>query len=159
MKHRAKSTRKIAARGRKAGRSAGRTYGTNGAGSPTGASQRTAPGSRTRAKPGAKAETARSAAAAPLPEGAVITRVYKGREIRVTVLAEGFRCDGEVFRSLTAVALRVTGYPAISGPHFFRVGGRAPATPKAARLRGGRNSEDATSAPTGAPVDADVSAG
>ena len=54
----------------------------------------------------------------PAP-GTTITRTYKGRELRVEVLDEGFRWDGNEFRSLTAVALAITGYPACSGPHFF----------------------------------------
>lgn len=55
------------------------------------------------------------------PPGSVLTRRYKGRDLLVTVTAEGFRLDGESFRPLTAVARRVTGYAAISGPHFFRL--------------------------------------
>ena len=51
--------------------------------------------------------------------GTVLQRTYKGRELRVEVLDEGFRWDGNEFRSLTAVALAITGYPACSGPHFF----------------------------------------
>ena len=41
--------------------------------------------------------------------GAVITREYKGETISVTVLDEGFEYQGEIFRSLTAVAQAVTG--------------------------------------------------
>ena len=44
----------------------------------------------------------------PMP-GAVITREYKGETISVTVLDEGFEYQGEIFRSLTAVAQAVTG--------------------------------------------------
>lgn len=44
----------------------------------------------------------------PMP-GAAITRQYKGRTIRVTVLPEGFEYDGEVYTSLSAVAKAVTG--------------------------------------------------
>lgn len=44
----------------------------------------------------------------PMP-GAVITRQYKGRTIRVTVLYEGFEHDGEVYASLSAIAKAVTG--------------------------------------------------
>jgi len=44
----------------------------------------------------------------PVP-GAVLTRVYNGRKIIVTVLDDGFECDGEKFRSLSAVAKSVTG--------------------------------------------------
>ena len=51
----------------------------------------------------------------PVP-GTVLTRTFKGKELRLTVLDEGFRFEGTVYRSLTAAALRATGYPAISGP-------------------------------------------
>ena len=57
--------------------------------------------------------------------GATLTRAYKGRELRLEVLAEGFRFEGETFRSLTAAALRATGYKAISGPHFWKIGAAA----------------------------------
>jgi hypothetical protein len=42
--------------------------------------------------------------------GTLITREYKGRTIRVTVLANGsFEFEGEAFKSLSAVAKRVSG--------------------------------------------------
>ena len=44
----------------------------------------------------------------PMP-GAVLTRQYRGRLIEVTVLPKGFEWDGELYRSLTAVAKAVTG--------------------------------------------------
>ena len=44
----------------------------------------------------------------PLP-GTVITRHYKGRMIQVKVLPSGFEFEGELFKSLSAVAKRVTG--------------------------------------------------
>jgi hypothetical protein len=44
----------------------------------------------------------------PLP-GTVLTRPYRGRLLEVTVLPKGFEYEGEVFRSLTAVAKAVTG--------------------------------------------------
>ena len=44
----------------------------------------------------------------PLP-GTVITRRYKGRLIQVTVVTDGFEFEGELFKSLSAVAKRVTG--------------------------------------------------
>jgi hypothetical protein len=44
----------------------------------------------------------------PLP-GTVLTRVFKGREHRVTVLLDGFEYDGEMYRSLTAIADTITG--------------------------------------------------
>lgn len=44
----------------------------------------------------------------PLP-GTVITRRYKGQMIQVKVVANGFEFEGELFKSLSAVAKRVTG--------------------------------------------------
>ncbi|MCP4005464.1 MAG: DUF2924 domain-containing protein [bacterium] len=41
--------------------------------------------------------------------GTVLTRQYKGREIRVVALDDGFEWDGRQFRSLSAVAGAVTG--------------------------------------------------
>ena len=53
--------------------------------------------------------------------GATLARTYKGKEYRVTVLDAGFRFDGKDWRSLTAIARAVTGYPAISGPAWFGI--------------------------------------
>src|SRR5262249_3411243 len=56
-----------------------------------------------------------------LPQpGAILTRIYKGKQLEVTVLASGFAFDGAVYGSLSAVA------KAISGSHtngylFFRL--------------------------------------
>ena len=60
------------------------------------------------------------------PPGSVITREYKGQEITVTVLDDGFEYDGQVFRSLSAVAKAITG-TAWNGYTFFRLdkGGRS----------------------------------
>lgn len=55
----------------------------------------------------------------PMP-GAQVTRTYKGRTVDVTVLPNGFECDGEVYRSLTAVAKAVTGKH-WNGYHFFNL--------------------------------------
>ena len=41
--------------------------------------------------------------------GAVLRREYKGRVIVVRVLPKGFDYEGEVYRSLTAIAQKVTG--------------------------------------------------
>jgi hypothetical protein len=43
------------------------------------------------------------------PPGSVIVRSYKGRELKVKVLGDGFEFDGEVYPSLSAVAKAVTG--------------------------------------------------
>ena len=53
----------------------------------------------------------------PMP-GAVLTREYKGDRVSVTVLDRGFEFDGDVYRSLTAVAKAVTGSH-WNGYHFF----------------------------------------
>jgi hypothetical protein len=44
----------------------------------------------------------------PMP-GTVLARKYRGRVAEVTVLAKGFEWDGQVYRSLSAVAEAVTG--------------------------------------------------
>ena len=53
----------------------------------------------------------------PMP-GTVLRREYKGRPVRVTVLADGFELEGERYKSLTAVAKAVTGKH-WNGYHFF----------------------------------------
>lgn len=50
--------------------------------------------------------------------GTVLKRDYKGRTVRVKVLADGFEFDGERYKSLTAVAKAVTGKH-WNGFHFF----------------------------------------
>ncbi|MGB7328730.1 DUF2924 domain-containing protein [Novipirellula sp. SH528] len=52
--------------------------------------------------------------------GTLITRIYKGREIRVRVTAAGYEFEGELFRSLSAVAKYVTGSH-WSGNRFFKL--------------------------------------
>jgi len=44
----------------------------------------------------------------PMP-GTVLTRQYRGRLVQVTVLPKGFDYEGQVYRSLSAVAQAVTG--------------------------------------------------
>jgi len=44
----------------------------------------------------------------PMP-GALLTREYRGRTIRVRVLPNGFDFEGTIYRSLSAVAQAVTG--------------------------------------------------
>ena len=61
---------------------------------------------------------------ARLPAGGEITRIYKGRQVRVRVLATGFEFEGEVYRSLSAVAKAITGSH-VNGYHFFRLKGGA----------------------------------
>ena len=55
------------------------------------------------------------------PPGTLITRAYKGQTLRVTVLEDGFEYEGEVYRSISAVAKAVTGSH-LSGVAFFNLG-------------------------------------
>lgn len=52
--------------------------------------------------------------------GDVLTRHFKGSDIKVKVIEEGFVYEGKEYKSLSAVAIAITGYP-VSGPAFFRV--------------------------------------
>ena len=64
---------------------------------------------------------------APKP-GMLIEKIYKGRKITVKVTDDGFVYRGKTYASLTALAMKVTGYAAVSGPRFFGLVG-----PKAKR--------------------------
>jgi Protein of unknown function (DUF2924) len=55
--------------------------------------------------------------------GTAIVRKYKGRTIRVIVLADGFEYEGERFKTLTAVAKAITGSH-MNGFRFFRLEGK-----------------------------------
>ncbi len=57
----------------------------------------------------------------PMP-GAIITRQYKGQTLEVHVLPRGFEFEGEVYKSLSAVAKKITGTHC-NGYYFFRLGG------------------------------------
>lgn len=64
-----------------------------------------------------------SAAPAPPPQrkltpGTRLVRDWHGTGHTVTVLAEGFEYDGEIWRSLTAIAKAITGTHR-NGPRFF----------------------------------------
>jgi hypothetical protein len=56
----------------------------------------------------------------PLP-GTLITREYKGQTVQVNVLPQGFEFEGEVYKSLSAVAKAITGQHC-NGYYFFRLG-------------------------------------
>ena len=57
----------------------------------------------------------------PLPGSILVRpRPYKGRDIAVKVLPNGFEWEGEVYRTLTAVAKAVTGKH-WNGYHFFQL--------------------------------------
>lgn len=53
-----------------------------------------------------------------LGTGAVLTRSWKGREVKVTVEAEGFRWEDKLFPSLSAAATAIAG-SRWNGPRFF----------------------------------------
>ena len=56
------------------------------------------------------------------PPGSIIARDYKGQTLHVKVLPNGFEFEGEVYRSLSAVAKTITGSHC-NGFLFFRLGG------------------------------------
>ena len=53
-----------------------------------------------------------------LAPGSRLVREWHGRTYSVVVLEDGFRCDGEQYRSLSQVAHAITG-ARWSGPRFF----------------------------------------
>ena len=57
--------------------------------------------------------------------GTILTRRYKGRTLQVEVLDHGFAFDGQVYRSLSAVAKAVTGSHC-SGHFFFGLTEKGP---------------------------------
>lgn len=52
--------------------------------------------------------------------GANINRLYKGRQIVVRVLPKGFEYEGQIYRTLSAVATAITGTH-WNGYHFFNL--------------------------------------
>lgn len=69
-----------------------------------------------------------SASSRPAPTqlrpGTHLAREWNGRSYQVEVLDNGFRMDGKSYRSLTAIARKITGAH-WSGPRFFGVGSRS----------------------------------
>ena len=55
------------------------------------------------------------------PPGTIITRDYKGQTFQIKVLPKGFEFEGDVYKSLSAVAKAITGQHC-NGYHFFRLG-------------------------------------
>ena len=43
------------------------------------------------------------------PAGSMVTRNYKGENVRALILEDGFEYDGEYFKSLSAIARHITG--------------------------------------------------
>ncbi|MCC2096844.1 MAG: DUF2924 domain-containing protein [Hyphomicrobiales bacterium] len=56
-----------------------------------------------------------------LRPGTHLVREWNGRTYQVEVLEDGFRLDGKVYRSLSAIARKITGAH-WSGPRFFGLG-------------------------------------
>ncbi len=52
------------------------------------------------------------------PPGTLLTRAYRGEEVRVLILNDGFEWNGATYRSLSAIAKAVTGTHC-SGPRWF----------------------------------------
>jgi len=57
------------------------------------------------------------------PPGTILTRRYRGKDMQVRVLAKGFEFEGQVYRSLSAVARAITGSHC-NGFLFFRLTGQ-----------------------------------
>ncbi len=72
------------------------------------------------AQPSIPAEPAAADRRLP-PPGTVLTRAYKGLSLQVEVLPRGFAFNGQVFKSLSAVAKAITGSHC-NGFWFFRLG-------------------------------------
>jgi len=70
-----------------------------------------------------RASEVNNATAAP---GTHLVREWNGRTYRVVVTETGYVLDGATYRSLSAVAKRITG-TAWSGPRFFGLTGKRPA--------------------------------
>jgi hypothetical protein len=51
--------------------------------------------------------------------GTIITKAYKGRELRVVVREDGFELDGTMYPSATALAKAITGCRSINGQLFL----------------------------------------
>ncbi|MCL2887747.1 MAG: DUF2924 domain-containing protein [Elusimicrobia bacterium] len=52
--------------------------------------------------------------------GTVITRKYKGEELKVKVLENGFEYNGQTFKSISALAVHIVGM-SVSGYVFFKL--------------------------------------
>lgn len=61
--------------------------------------------------------------AAQMRAGTQLVREWNGRRYQVEVTDDGYRMNGEHFRSLSAIALRITGTN-WSGPRFFGLNGQ-----------------------------------
>jgi hypothetical protein len=55
--------------------------------------------------------------------GTVITRKYKGEDLKIKVLENGFEYKGQTFKSISALTVHIVGNP-ISGYIFFKLGAK-----------------------------------
>lgn len=69
-------------------------------------------------KPNDKARSAQPASPLVLRAGTHLVREWNGRSYQVEVLEDGFQMDGKRYRSLSAIARKITGVH-WSGPRFF----------------------------------------
>jgi hypothetical protein len=68
-----------------------------------------APQSQAADEPAPEAEPTKAVLATGLAIGTVITKTYKGRDIRMTICAEGFEVDGTMHKSLSGAAKAIAG--------------------------------------------------
>jgi hypothetical protein len=54
------------------------------------------------------------------PPGTILTRLYKGQTLQVKVLHQGFEFEGEIHKSLSALAKHISGQHC-NGYAFFRL--------------------------------------
>lgn len=69
----------------------------------------------------ASGKVAVAGSAAALRPGVCLMREWNGRTYRVEVVEGGFQMDGKTYRSLSAIARKITGAQ-WSGPRFFGIG-------------------------------------
>lgn len=69
----------------------------------------------------ASGKVAVAGTAAALRPGVCLMRDWNGRTYRVDVVEGGFQMDGKTYRSLSAIARKITGAQ-WSGPRFFGIG-------------------------------------
>ena len=53
-----------------------------------------------------------------LPAGTIITKHFKGRVLEIVVTEDGFKYEGRTYKSISGLAMEITGYP-VSGYVFF----------------------------------------
>ena len=78
---------------------------------------------RARAHVAAMIEGPSSAKPVGLSAGTKLTRIYKGKRITVIVRDKGFEFDGSLYRSLSAIANKITGSH-VSGNAWFGIAKR-----------------------------------